>query len=101
MTPNLMIHLDVEAMRYRVVHAFADHSREIEQEIDSALIAAFHDFDFMAIVRAEADRVLRESVKAAIVSACSSLMREEPIADMIKDGARAKVRAALEEALKD
>jgi methylase of polypeptide subunit release factors len=91
----------VEAMRYSVVHAFSEKSAEISEEIDSALIAAMHDFDFLSIVRAEADRALREAVKSAIVSACSGLLREEPIASMIKDRARAKVRRAIEEAIKD
>ena len=101
MYPTVMLRLDVEAMRYSVIHAFSEKSAEIEQEIDCAILAAMHDFDFTAIVKAEADRALRESVKAAVVYACGALMREEPIASMIKDGARAKVRAAIEEAIKD
>jgi hypothetical protein len=96
-----MLRLNVDSMRYQVVHAFASHSAEIEQEIDNALIAAMHDFDFAAIVRAEADKALREAVKAAIVSACSGLMLEPQIASLIRDGARSKVKAAITEALKD
>jgi hypothetical protein len=101
MLPGMMLRLDIEGMRYQVVHAFMDKSVEVEEEISRALDAALKDFDFMAIVKAEADRALRDAVKAAVVAACSGLLREEPIASLIRSGARAKVRAAIEEALKD
>jgi hypothetical protein len=101
MTPALMLRLNIESMRYQVVHAFMDHSTEIEEEISKALDAPLKDFDFVAVVKAEADRALREAVKSAVVHAVASLTYEEPIASMIKDGARAKVKQAVMDALKE
>lgn len=94
-----MIRLEVEGMRYSVIHAFTMHSVEIQQALDKALEKALSDFDFAAVVKAEADRVLRESVVKAVASVASSLMWSEPIASIIRDGAAQKVREAIEKSL--
>ena len=100
MYPDIMLRLTVENMRYQILHAFSSKSVEVEEEISKALDAVIKDFDFAAIVKAEANAAMRDAIKAAVVSACSSLMREEPIASMIKASARSKVRQAIEEAIK-
>ena len=95
-----MLRLTVENMRYQILHAFSSKSVEVEEEISKALDAVIKDFDFAAIVKAEANAAMRDAIKAAVGSACRAIMYEEPIASLIKDGARAKVRAAIEESLR-
>jgi hypothetical protein len=51
-------------MRYQVVHAFMDRSVEIEHEISKTLDALLKDFDFATLVRQEADRAMRDAIKA-------------------------------------
>ena len=58
------------------------------------------DFDFMAIVKAEVELQLKDAVKKQIAYACSSLINENPIRDLIRNGAAAKVRQAIEDVLK-
>jgi hypothetical protein len=95
------IHLSIERMRYEVVHAFAAHSEELKEEIDRAITAAIKDFDFMAIVKQEAEQVLREAVKRNIAQAASAILWEEPICGLIKAGAANKVKQAIEQSLAD
>lgn len=100
MTPGIMIRLDIERMRYSVVHAFMEHTKEIETTLGDACDRALKDFDFDAIVKQESDVVIREAVKSAISHAVSKMMWEKPIHDIIKAGAERKVREAIEESLK-
>jgi hypothetical protein len=98
--PNVMLRLDVEAMRYQIIHAFMSHSQEVQDEIGKQVDSALKDFDFAAVVKSEVDRVLREAVKSALAYACSRLMYENPIHEMIQRGAAEKVREAIENLLK-
>lgn len=100
MTPGVMIRLDVEAMRYQVVHAFADRHEEMAAEIGRQIETALKDFDFEKVVREEVARVILETTKRAVADACSRIMYESPVRDIIRDGAATKVRQAVEESLK-
>jgi nitrogen regulatory protein PII-like uncharacterized protein len=95
----VMVRLEVEAMKYRVVHAFAQHSAEIEEEVESAIEAAMKDFDFVAIVREEAQKALTNAVKEAVAQAASSIMGEKPVRDIITAGAADLVYKAVKKSL--
>lgn len=101
MYPAIALKLEVEAMRYQVQHAFMSHSKEVEEQIGLALDKALKDFDFIAVVKEEAGRIITKAVKDAIASASSDLMWQEPIRDMIQAGASRKVREAIEQILSE
>lgn len=96
LSPNVMIRLDVEAIRYQVIHAFSTHSKEVEGEIDRAVVAAIKEFDFTAIVKQETEAVLRQSIKSAISCMVAETLSQDPLRDLIKTGAAKKVREAIE-----
>ena len=91
MTP-VLIRLDVEAMKYQVVHAFAQRSQEIQHEIETGITAALKDFDFVAVVREEIARCLRKSVADAVANACVKIAYDPEVSALLTRGAAAKVR---------
>ena len=95
-----MIRLDVEAMKYQVVHAFAQRSEELQREISTAIDAAFEGFDFNIIVKQCVEEELRKAVKQSVANACSAILWESPLKDIIRNGAAAKVREAIGASLK-
>jgi hypothetical protein len=95
----VILRLDVEAMKYQVIHAFASHSREIEGEIEKAVGAAMKDFDFVAIVREEAQKCLAKAARDAVASAASAIMWEKPVRDLIASGASRLVYDAIKQSL--
>lgn len=99
MPPAIMLRLDVEAMRYQVVHAFADHSVEIQEAIGAEVEQALKSLDFSALVREVAQRELRKAVSDAVAHAASSICWDREVSAILKAGAAKKVRQAIVESL--
>jgi hypothetical protein len=60
------VRIDVEAMRYQIIHAFSQHNDEIEKALDQELVAQLKAFDFKAAVRQEIGQVLQGAISTAI-----------------------------------
>lgn len=67
--PLPMIRLDIEGMRHSVVHAFNEHSKEVEEAVSKAVNEAIANFDFAGTVAREARAVIGELVKRAMTDA--------------------------------
>ncbi len=100
MIPTIMLRLDVEAMKYKVVYAFMLRHEEIEREVQLSIDAALKGFDFNAIVKEAVDQELRKAVKQGVANAASAILWESPLREIIRDGAATKVREAIEASLK-
>ena len=61
-----IIRLELENLRYQVVHALAAHHREIETQTNEMLAKAIESFDFKAVVLAEANKVITATVEKAV-----------------------------------
>lgn len=94
-----MIRLELEAMRYSVVHTFTSHQKGVEEQLDKALKTVLDDFDFEAEVNRIATDLLRKAVKDAVTSAVSAICYQKEVQEMLQAGAAQKVREAIKKAL--
>ncbi len=101
MMPNVMLRLDVEAMKYSILHAFMSHSSECEKAIGESVDRVMREFDFEAVVKAEVDRVMKRAVVDAIASAVAKMTWQPEIAALFERGASKKMRQALESVLRE
>jgi len=94
-----ILRLELEGMRYQVVHALSIHQEEIQAAVDAAVKAAIESLDFATIVRAEVDRALKDAVKGAIAHGASKVLWDPEIAKIIDQFAKRKVDEAIRNAL--
>lgn len=99
MTPPVMFRLDVEAMKYSIVHAFAAHSEDLQAIIEEEFDKALKAFDFKALVREAAATEIRKAVVSAVSHAASTVMWDKEIAAVLSTGAATLVRTAIKDAL--
>ena len=60
------IRLEVEHMRYTVIHAIEERSEEFKAAVDAALTKAFDEFDVNDFIATEIDRQMKHVVQIAI-----------------------------------
>ncbi len=99
MPQPVMVRLDVEAMKYAVVHAFTQRGEELTRLVEEQVDVALKEFDFAKVVREAVDQALLKAVKDSVAGACSAILWESPLRDIIRDGAARKVREAIEASL--
>ena len=56
------IRLDIDGMRYSVVHAFAQHNREIEEYLDAEVKRFIESYDYRAAVAKVMSSVLEQTI---------------------------------------
>ena len=99
MTPPVMIRLEVEAMKYHVVHAFNEHQLQITKIIDAELERCLKTIDIEEIIRQECEKVLREGVVRSLGFAISQAFYQEPLKDVFQGVVASKVRESIEKML--
>ena len=60
------IKIEIENMRYQIVHAFASHNDEIERAVDQELTRVIANYPFGAEVASIASQVLTQAIKHEI-----------------------------------
>ena len=60
------IKIEVENMRYQIVHMFSQHNDEIEKIVDEQLKAAIKEYPFEKDIKVMAHDVIREALKRSI-----------------------------------
>ena len=58
-----LIRLELEQMRYQVVHALGSHQQEISAAVDKELEKVINEFDFTGTVAVIANQVIKEKVE--------------------------------------
>ena len=101
MTAPIMIRLDVEFMRHSIVHAFNQHTKELEETLDKEIRTVLAQFDFQTLVKDECQRLLRDYIKRALADAISNAFLQEGLRGIFKAGAERAVREAILNALKE
>jgi L-lactate utilization protein LutC len=81
-----MIRLEVEGMKHSVVHAFANHNREIEEYVDKAVADAIKNFNLDAYVSSETHKAIEAVVDSTLRSYLDWKLR-----DAIQEAARAEI----------
>lgn len=97
MSTPFMIRLEIDQMRHAIVHAFSLNSAEVQKALDEGLKKAL-EFDFEAVVKAEAERAMREAVAKTAARAVDSVMCSEEMDALL--GPIMRKLAAIAEALK-
>jgi hypothetical protein len=60
------IKIDVENMRYQIVHAFSSHNKEIEKAVDEELKRALENYPFADRIRVEAYDCITKAIHNAV-----------------------------------
>lgn len=58
-----IIRLEIESMRYAVMHALAEHQVEVSAIVDKHLHELVEKTDFEAIIKTEVEQVIEKAVK--------------------------------------
>jgi ribosomal protein S3AE len=95
-----MIRLELDQMRYQVLHALTLHQAEIQEQVDEALKKALAEFDFDKVIREAVDRELNEAIRKAFGQAVSNILYSSEMRQLLQDASASKVRLAVEKALK-
>lgn len=95
MRDPLLIRVDVEAMRYQVVHAFNQHMLELSGMLDTGIKKAIEQFDWDGEVAKAAQEALREGVRHSIEDAVRQVMYSTEMKREIKALAHTTVRRYL------
>ena len=64
--PMPIVRLELENMRYQVVHAFSQHNKEIEQAVDAEVIRQIKGFNFEVAVHREFKIAMDGAIKSAL-----------------------------------
>lgn len=86
-----IIRLELEGVRYHVVHALAQRNEEMEKAVAAGVDAALKEFDFAGEVRRQAEHALKEHVARAVTHAIVGILVDRDV--------QAAVRKAVEDAL--
>ena len=57
------IRIEVERMKYQVIHAFADHTEEIKAAVEAGLVQAIATYPFEEEIRKASEQVITEAIK--------------------------------------
>ncbi len=87
-----IIRLEVEGMKYQILHAFTQHNDEIEKVVADALAQVLKNFDFSDLIRKEVSRLLGECVRKGISEAVAQSLAEVP---SIRSGLQLEVTRQL------
>ncbi len=87
-----MLRLDLEGLRYQVVHALAAHNDEIEKAVDFQLKQIIESADLRAMVQDSIRIALKESIDRAIKSAVWELFQATDIKDTLRTAILSGVR---------
>lgn len=60
------IKIEVENMKYQIIHAFASHNDEIEKAVDRELTKAIANYPFSKQVSQLANDIIARAIKAAL-----------------------------------
>ena len=74
-----MIRLDIEGMKYQVVHALSQNNKEIEKAVSAQLETAIQNFDFEAVITVEIQHVLPGMIKRAVQDSLQKVMMSEKV----------------------
>jgi len=70
------VRLEVQSMRYTVMHAIQERSAEFQAAVDEALTKAFESFDLGEFIVSEVRRQMSNSIKTALTHAMSFEMEK-------------------------
>lgn len=63
-----LIKIELDGMRYSIVHALSTHNAEIETYVDENLKKVVEEFDYVTLVKQVATKAITEAVKRSIES---------------------------------
>jgi poly(A) polymerase Pap1 len=92
-----IIHLELEQMRFELTQAIRLHHASIENSLNAQFKALIDGFDFDAVIRQEATRIIAESIRRALASAVWRAFEDGDVQAVLG----ADVRGALLEILKE
>lgn len=83
-----LVRLDIEGLRYQVLHAIAMHHKEVEEAVDAEMKRIIETFDFQDMIRKAVNQALQQHIESAIKNAMYELfsVRSGPneIRDMLR-----------------
>jgi len=80
-----IIKLELDRMRYSVVHAFNQRNAELEEIVNEELEKALENFSYAQEIRKVVDNVLQEAIKRAVESFFMFGGGQQVINEMIGD----------------
>lgn len=60
------IRIEVENMKYQIIHAFSAHNDEIQQAVENELSRAIAEYPFADKIRAEARDVISQAIERSM-----------------------------------
>lgn len=94
-----LLRLELEGMRYQVMHALAVHQKEIEESVEAVLKREIEAFDFEAIIRCEVQRAFSKALTDAIQHHVWETLMEPEIQERIRSGTARNVADAVRKAM--
>lgn len=92
-----MIRLEVEGMRYAIVHAFSTQMDGVQEYIEESLKNMDIGKVVVAQVEQQVPRLVEEAVKQAIKDTLYATMRDEQVRTILDEQVRRAVFAMLQE----
>lgn len=103
MNNPISVRLELESMRYAIVHALSTHHEDIQAAVQKATDDAVREFDFEREIRRQVNSQLQELVSSSIRNAMSELFyrNEMAIRESIIDAFMNNVKPAAADRVED
>ena len=95
---GVIVRLEVDHMRESILHFFADHSAEIQEQLQGRLNEAIKSFNWDKEVSSAFDYCLKDTIRNAIKAAIDKSFRSDEITGHLEGIARSAIYKYTREA---
>lgn len=95
MMPGMIIRLEIDEMKYQVMHHLGSHHKEIEDAVKEHLDAALKGLDFQKMLREAAQHALYEAIREALKRAVTDAFYDHTVKDNLKSAAIITIANAI------
>jgi len=92
-----MIRLDIEGMKYQILHALTVHQQEITEIVSAYMDNAIKTFDFEKVVHAEIEKLLPELIHQALQSSLQKIIWNGSVKESLEAMAHQAIAKYLKE----
>lgn len=85
MTEMPVIRVELEGMRYQVLHALQSHNQQIEELVTAQLDKVIAEFDYASVVREVAARAITNAINKAVTTYFESGNGWKEITQVVQD----------------
>lgn len=91
-----LVRIEIDQMRHAIIHAMTRHFDDQKSSIEAQLEQIVKEFDFGAVIKAEADKALREQIAASVKNAVYRAFTREELTKPLEDLAVSHLKGMLE-----